>query len=130
VIDATGLPLAVTVTAANAPDGVLLAAMVDDVAAVRTPSGRRRNRPAKLHADKAYDSRANRQALRRRGIRPRIARRGVESSQRLGRYRWQVERSLSWLSGWRRLQVRWDRDSGRFFAFALVACAIICFNRL
>jgi IS5 family transposase len=130
VIDATGLPLAVTVTAANTPDRVLLAAMVDDVAAVRMPSGRRRNRPAKLHADKAYDSRANRQALRRRGIRPRIARRGVESSQRLGRYRWQVERSLSWLSGWRRLQVRWDRDSGRFFAFALVACAIVCFNRL
>jgi transposase len=64
------------------------------------------------------------------GIRPRIARRGVESSQRLGRYRWQVERSLSWLSGWRRLQVRWDRDSRRFLAFALLACAIVCFNRL
>jgi hypothetical protein len=28
-------------------------------------------------------------------IRPRIARRGVESSARLGRHRWRVERSLS-----------------------------------
>jgi hypothetical protein len=27
-------------------------------------------------------------------------------------------------------QVRWDRDSGRFFAFVLVACALSCFNRL
>jgi Transposase DDE domain len=93
VTDATGLPLAVAVIAANTPDGVLVAAMVDDVPAIRTPSGQRRKRPGKLHADKAYDSRANRRTLRRRGIRPRIARRGVESSKRLGRHRWQIERS-------------------------------------
>jgi len=45
-------------------------------------------------------------------------------------YRDHIERSLSWLGCWRRLQVRWDRDSGRFFAFALVACALVCFNQL
>jgi hypothetical protein len=33
------------------------------------------------------------------------------------------------LSYFRRLQVRWDRDSGRWFAFVLVACAVVCFNR-
>jgi hypothetical protein len=27
------------------------------------------------------------------------------------------------------LQVRWDRDSGRWFAFVLVACALVCFKR-
>jgi transposase len=130
VTDNAGLPLAIAITAANTPDGMLLAAMVDDVPAVRTPSGQRRHRPDKLHADKAYDSRANRAALRRRGITSRVARRGVESSQRLGPHRWRIERSLSWLGCWRRLQVRWDRDSGRFFAFALVACALACFNQL
>jgi hypothetical protein len=26
--------------------------------------------------------------------------------------------------------VRWDRDAGRWFAFVLLACAIVCFNRL
>jgi transposase len=76
-------------------DGVLLAAMVDDVPVVRTPTGQRRKRPAKLHADKAYDSRANRAELRRRSITSRIARRGMESSKRLGRHRWRIERSLS-----------------------------------
>jgi hypothetical protein len=30
------------------------------------------------------------------------------------------------LSCWRRLQVRWDRDAGRWFAFVLVACAVVC----
>jgi IS5 family transposase len=130
VCDATGLPLTAAVTAANVNDTTMFQAVVDDVPAVRTPSGRRRTRPIKLHADKGYDSRANRAYLRRRGIRPRIARRGVESSTRLGRHRWRVERSLSWLSCFRRLQVRWDRDSGRWFAFVLVACAVVGFNRL
>ena len=56
--------------------------------------GRPRKRPAKLHADKAYDSSELRRALRARGITPRIARRGIDSSERLGRHRWVVERSL------------------------------------
>jgi hypothetical protein len=30
----------------------------------------------------------------------------------------------------RRLAVRWDRDSGRWFAFVLLACAVVCFKRL
>ena len=118
------------VTAANVNDTTMFEAVLEDVPPVRTPSGRRRRRPAKLHADKGYDSRANRAYLRRRGITARIARRGIESSTRLGRHRCRVERSLSWLSCWRRLEVRWDRDSGRWFAFVLLACAVVCFNRL
>ena len=108
----------------------MFAALLDDVPAVRTPSGRRRNRPAKAHADKAHDSASNRAYLRRRKIKGRIARRGVESSERLGRHRWKVERTLSWLCCYRRLAIRWDRGSGRFFAFVLLACALVCFNRL
>jgi IS5 family transposase len=118
------------VTAANVNDTTMFEAVVDDLPPVRTPAGWRRTRPGAVHADKGYDSHANRAYLRRRGIRPRIARRGVESSTRLGRHRWKVERALSWLSYWRRLEVRWDRDAGRWFAFVLVACALMCFNRL
>jgi transposase len=118
------------VTAANINDTTMFEAVVADLPPVRTPAGRRRTRPGTVHADKGYDSRANRAYLRRRGIRPRIARRGIESSTRLGRHRWKVERALSWLSYWRRLEVRWDRDAGRWFAFVLVACALVCFNRL
>jgi transposase len=120
--------LTVVVTAANVNDTTMFEAVIDDLPAVWTPAGRRRSRPGALHADKGYDSRANRAQLRRRGITARIARRQVESSTRLGRHRWKVERSLSWLSCFRRLQVRWDRDAGRWFAFVL-ACAVVCFNR-
>lgn len=128
-MDGQGLPLVSAVTAANVNDGMLCAAMVDDLPRVATPAGRRRSRPGKLHTDTAYDSKANRAYLRQRGIAPRLARRGVESSTTLGRHRWKVERSLSWLSCYRRLQVRWERDSARFFTFVLLACALVCFKR-
>ena len=64
VCDGSGLPLTATVTAANVNDTRMFQAVLDDVPPVRTPSGRRRTRPVKLHADKGYDSRANRAYLR------------------------------------------------------------------
>jgi hypothetical protein len=63
----------------------------------RGRAGRPRKRPAKLHLDKAYDYPRCRRALCRRGVTPSIARRGVESRQRLGRHRYVVEWSLAWL---------------------------------
>jgi IS5 family transposase len=82
----------------------------------------------KLHADKAYDSRRCRRALRRRGITPRIARRGIESSTRLGRHRWVVERTLAWFARFRRLVVRYERRSDIFAAFHHLAAALITFR--
>jgi transposase len=82
------------------------------------------------HADKAYDHRYCRGYLTRRGIKVRIARRGVESSERLGRHRWKAERTIAWLAGYRRLRIRYDRDSERFVAFAMLACDRLCSNRL
>ena len=39
-------------------------------------------------------------------IMPRIARPGIESSERLGRHRWVVERTHAWFNRYRRLPVR------------------------
>jgi hypothetical protein len=83
----------VILSAANANDSTMFEAVLDDIPAIRMPSGRRRRRPGKVHGDKAYDRRRCRAYLRRRGIRPRIARRMVESSDRLGRHRWTIERN-------------------------------------
>ena len=116
--------------AANGHDSMVFEALVDDLPAVATPAGRRRCRPGKLYADKAYDLPRCRAYLRRRGIAARIARRGVEPSARLGRQRWRVERSLSWLSCYRRVGVRWDRCSGRFFAFVELAWSPVCWQLL
>lgn len=75
VTDRRGVPLATPIlTPSNVPDVVMLIPLVDHIEPVRGRSGRPRKRPKKLHADKGYSSRANRQALRQRGIQPRIAR--------------------------------------------------------
>jgi transposase len=129
-VDGGGLPLSLLVTAANINDGLVFEALLGDIPAVRTPAGGRRCRPDKCHADKAYDHRRCRSYLTRRGIKVRIARRGIESSDRLGRHRWKAERTIAWLAGCRRLRIRYDRDSERFFAFAMLACDRLCYNRL
>jgi transposase len=42
----------------------------------------------------------------------------------------EAERTIAWLAGCRRLRIRYDQDSERFFAFGMLACARLCFNRL
>jgi transposase len=106
VVERHGLPLAAKLSPANVNDCQMLEAALDAVPPVRGRRGRPRRRPVKLHADKAYDHAKCRRAVRRRGIVPRIARRGIEDSQRLGRYRWVVERTLAWLNGYRLLRSR------------------------
>ena len=98
--------------------------------AVAGKRGRPRRRPDKLHADKAYDHKQLRAEVRRRGIAVRIARKGVESSHRLGRHRWVIERSMSWLMNYRRLIRRYDRHATHFAAFVTLAAALICHRRL
>jgi hypothetical protein len=86
----------------------MMLATVDAIEPIRAKTrGRPRRRPHKLHADKGYDYRHLRLALRKRRIIPRIARCGVEPKNRLGRYRWVVERTLSWLNRFRRLKIRY-----------------------
>lgn len=83
-----------------------------------------------LHADKGYDYPRCRRALRGRGVIPRMARRGIESSERLGRYRWVVERTRSWLNRFRRLKIRYERRADIHAGFLSLACACICLNVL
>ncbi len=126
LVDAGGIPLALLLSAANVHDSRLLEPLLDAVPPVRQCAGRPRKRPAKLHADKAFDFARCRRACRKRGIIPRIARRGVESSERLGRHRWVVERTLAWFARFRRLTVRYERRLDILLGFHLLAAALIC----
>ncbi|UVW30663.1 transposase [Massilia sp. H6] len=102
--------------------------VASDHPAVKRLSGRARRRPGKLHADRAYASRAHRAWLRRRGIAARIARYGVESRERLGRWRWVVERTLGWLHRCRRLRIQHERRADIHQAFLTLACSLICWR--
>jgi transposase len=127
--DRGGIPLAVVISAANRNDHQELETVVDAVAPVAGPVGRPRRRPHKLHADKGYDYRSCRNSLRRRGVLARIARRGIESAKRLGRHRYVIERTLEWVSRFRRLARRYERKASHFLAFTRLGCAVICYRR-
>ncbi|MFC8565587.1 transposase [Streptomyces sp. NPDC057245] len=60
----------------------------------------------------------------------RIARRGVEASDRLGRHRWVAERTMSWLNGCRRLHRRCERKPERFLAIVGIARTLICYRHI
>jgi IS5 family transposase len=133
VVEAKGIPLAVICTPANVHDSNALTDVVDAIKPIKKARvlGRgRRKRPSKLHADKGYDFERCRRALRKRGVTPRIARRGVESSERLGRHRWVVERTLAWLNQFKRLVLRYERRLDIHKAFLHLGCALICWNYL
>jgi hypothetical protein len=120
----------VALTGANVHDSKVLAELVDSIVPVRGKRGRPRKRPGKLHADKGYNFPRCRRFLRGRGIRSRIARRGVETSEKLGGHRCIVERTLAWLARYRRLTIRYERCADIHEAFLLLACSLVCFNRL
>ena len=101
IVDAQGLPLGVSLTAANANDITQLLPLVDAIAAI-----------AGHHAVEQKPSKAIGPTIRsstgeRCDADPSLlAKRGTAHSSHLGAFRWVVERTLSWLHLFRRLRVR------------------------
>ncbi len=60
----------------------------------------------------------------------RIARKGIESTERLGRHRWGIERTMSWLTGYHRLAIRYDRKGTHYPGFLTLAATLTCFKKL
>ncbi len=54
----------------------------------------------------------------------------MDSSQRLGRYRWVVERTISWLLSYERLALCYDTSATTITALARLAITLICARRL
>lgn len=122
--------MTVGISAANTHDSHALKPLVNALPAIRSRRGPRRRKPAKLHADKAYDIPALRDWLRQRRIIPRIARKSIESTEKLGKHRWVIERSIAWLTGYRRLTIRYERKASHYLAFLTLAATITCHKKL
>jgi transposase len=128
--DRAGIPLSVAVSAANTNDAYALKPLVMAIPAIRSRRGPRRREPAKPHADKAYDHVDLRRWVRDLGIAVRIARKGVESSQKLSQHRWVIERTIAWLFGYHRLNIRYDRKATHFCAFPTLRATLTGFKKL
>jgi Transposase DDE domain len=108
LVDATGIPLAWSVTGGNRHDVTQLIPLVERVPPVRGKGGR----------------------PRRRRIKAEIARRQTKHGSGLGRARWVVERTFAWLHHFKRLLVRYDRRAEIHEAFLALGCCLVCFRRL
>jgi hypothetical protein len=107
--------------------------------------------PAELWADRGYDGEELRRQLASRGLRPMISRRRragdpqppagtptIERARRrrfrphdpLGRHRWPVERTNSWLRNWRRVSTRWERNPDYWLAIIQTAAALVIWQML
>ncbi len=141
VVDGNGLPVGFHLDSANRAE-VRLAEQTLDTIRIARPRGRPKQRPVKLVADRGYDSRDFRRALRRRGIqmcipakrRPATWRRQrgrpIVAKKNDYRQRYTVERSFAWLGNYRRLLIRWEHLHHVYRAFFTVALALICIKRL
>ena len=128
--DAQGIPLSAQVTAANVHDSRQLQPLVLAIPALRGKTGRPRQRPEVVQGDRAYGSRAHQRWLHALGITGRLARTGWPHGSGLGKTRWVVERTLSWLHQFRRLRIRYERRGDIHQAFLTLGCAIICHRAL
>jgi transposase len=141
VVDGNGFPLGCHLGSAQVAE-VRVAECTLDTVSVARPRGRPRQRPAKLVADRGYDSRAFRRALRRRGIRMCIppkrrpttwrAKRGrpVVARREDYRLRLTVERTFAWLGTYRRLLIRWEHQFAVYRSFFACAIMRLCIARL
>ena len=78
LVDATGIPLAYTLTSGNRNDVTQLIPLLDRVPAVAGLVGRPRQRADQVVGDRGYDHDKHRRLVRQRGITPVIARRQTE----------------------------------------------------
>jgi len=92
--------------------------------------GRPLDRPRRVIADKGYDCQTTRDLLAASAIEAQIPKRGQTNESPLGRVRWPIERTISWLKQFRRLRIRWDRLANIHQAFLDLACSLIAWRQL
>ena len=127
ITDRKGIPIVIRLSPASTHDVKEALATVEAIPAIQGPKGRPRKRPDALRGDKAYDSEDFRGKLRDKNIEPEIEKRRRKNSN-LGKNRWVIERTFSWLNCFRRLKIRYERRSDIHEAFLHLGCALICAN--
>lgn len=131
IVDGQGVPLAIEHTGANVHDSEMAIALVDGIPPIKQPHGRPRRRPDEVLADRAYDAEEKiRQPLRRRKIKPLIAKRNTQHGSGLGKFRYVVEVAFDWLFNQRRLRVRYEKRDDIHQAFLIIGCCLICWRRV
>lgn len=118
-------------TPANVYDGTVAIRLLDTIPWIQGLRGRPRHRPDIFQGDRAYGSQENIDATRLRGIQPLLPpMHSKEHGSGLGRFRYVVERALSWFNNYRRLRMCYEKTGTHFQAFHDLANCLICAKKL
>lgn len=130
ISDAQGVPLLVVTTPANVRDERPFLAMLDALPTIRMPSGRKRRKPGAAVGDRGYGFPWIIKQVVRRRIQSLLDPRGSPHGSGLGKVRWMIERTMAWMTGFRRIVQCYERLPEHWQAFNDLACCMICANRL
>lgn len=130
ITDAQGVPVVVGVIPANRNDNLETIRMIDRVPPIAGQPGHPRRRPERLQGDRGFDDEEDREELRHRNVIPVLGKRRTPHGSGLGKFRWFIERTNSWLKQFRRIRVRYDRIPAIYYSFLKLASTIICFRIL
>jgi transposase len=130
MVSRQGVPLAIRTAGANRSDHTQIIPLVLDFPKVGGRPSRPKEFPDVLYANREYESDSTRWLPRWLGDEPRIARRNTPHGSGLGKVRWVVERTISWIKGLRRMRVWYDRLGVIRDVFIALAASVICFRVL
>jgi transposase len=130
ICDANGIPLVIATGPANQRDEELVAPMLEQFPHLRDAKGKKRSKPKALQGDRGYGFEYIIKLLVRLMITSLLALRGSPHGSGLGKTRYVVERTLSWISNYRRLKLCYERTGLHFRAFHVLAACVICYKRL
>ena len=133
MIDGHGTPLGLTLSPANRNDSKMLAATLDAISPVR-----RRRKPGRQTAT------APRKAARQQELRPSLLPQRLPQTRHHATHRspWhrgqqqarpaalKVERTLAWMSRFRRLTIRYERREDIHLAFTVLPADRICLKQI
>lgn len=131
LVDARGLPVAVTTGSASPHESKLVQGLFDFMLTLDTPQ--------RIIGDKAYDSDALDEDLDDEGIEliaphrsSRKKKNKTQDGRKLRRYRrrWTVERTISWFQNFRRLCIRYEKSTMLFQGFLHLGCSIILLKQV
>jgi transposase len=130
ICDANGNPLVIATGPANQRDEQLVQPMLKQFPRLRDAHGKTRTKPKALQGDRGYGFVHIIKLLIRLMITSLLALRGSPHGSGLGKTRYVVERTLSWISNYRRLKLCYERTGLHFRAFHVLAACLICYKRL
>ena len=130
ISDAKGIPLLVHTTPANVRDDMPCVQMVESMPAIKQRRGRPRKKPRELIGDRGYGFAWIIAAIVLMRIVSLLCPRGSPHGSGLGKRRWVIERTMSWLGNFRRLKLCYERTAEHFQAFHELAACLVCAKKL